>query len=68
MCRKLAKDLKLLSVTNMFQCPRQQRAALDGYLGLYTALWNGALDARPRAPLAIAEINGNYAFARSPSV
>jgi hypothetical protein len=57
MCRKLAKGLKLFSVTNMFQCPRQQRATLDGYLGLNTALWKGALDARPRAPLAVAEIN-----------
>lgn len=48
------------SVPNMFRIVGNSPAALEGYLGLNTALGNGQLDAatRERIALAIAEVNG----------
>ena len=54
------------SVPNLFRIVANSPHTLEGYLGLNSALGNGALDARTREriALAVAEINGcNYCLA-----
>ena len=51
---------QLGSVPNLFRVVANSPAALEGYLGLNTALSKGSLDAktRERIAIAVAEVNG----------